>query len=79
MNLGSVGRNNHALADHGGAGGLQLGHLFNFHQAHAASALQRQVGVVAERRNFNAYALAGLNEQSSSRCLDRFTVYRDVY
>ncbi len=49
-----VAGDDHALADHRGARGLQLGHLFDLHQAHAAGALQRQVGVVAERGHFNA-------------------------
>src|SRR5271157_5097015 len=33
------------VCDAGGECGLQLGHLLDFHQAHATGALQRQAGV----------------------------------
>ena len=56
LDLVAVGGDDHALADHRGARGLQLGHLLDLHQAHAASALQRKVGVVAKRRHFDAHA-----------------------
>ena len=63
LDLVAVGGDDHALADHRRARGLQLGHLLDLHQAHAASALQREVGVIAERRHFDAHGLARLNEQ----------------
>src|SRR5579883_915742 len=44
----------HALADYSCARGLQLRHLLDLYQAHAASALHRETGVVTERRNFYA-------------------------
>ena len=48
LDLVAVGSDDHALANHRRARSLQLGHLLNLHQAHAASALQREVGVVAK-------------------------------
>ena len=67
LDLRTVGGDDHAFADHRGAGGLQLGHFLDLHQAHAASALQGQIGVIAERRHFDAHALAGFNEQACPR------------
>ena len=61
--LVAVRRNDHALGHGRGAGGLQLGHLLDLHDAHAARALQRESGVIAERGHFNAHALAGLDQQ----------------
>ncbi len=63
LDLVALGGDHHALGDRRGARGLQLGHLLDFHQAHAAGALQREAGVIAERRHLDARALAGLNEQ----------------
>ena len=48
MNFRRVGRDDHALADHGRARSLQLGHLLDFDQAHPAGTLQRQIWVVAK-------------------------------
>src|SRR5258708_567106 len=70
---------NHSVRDGDGASCLQLGHLLNAHQTHAASRLQRQTGVVAERRYLNAHSLAGLNEQSAGRCGYLFAVDCDGY
>ncbi len=63
LDLVALGSDHHAFGDRRGARGLQLGHLLDFHQAHAAGALQRQSRVIAERRHFDARALAGFNEQ----------------
>ena len=62
-----------------GARGLQLGHLLHLHQAHAASALQRKIGVVAERRHLDAHALAGLNEQRPRRSRELLAVNCEIY
>ena len=75
----AVGGDDHAFADHRGAGGLQLGHLLDLHQAHAASALQREIRVIAERGHFDAHALAGLNQQRPRGSRDLLAVHRDVY
>src|SRR5437870_2014444 len=48
MDFRRIGAYRHAFADNRGAGSLQLGHFFDLDQAHAASALQRKIRVVAE-------------------------------
>src|ERR1019366_1309810 len=63
FDLVAFGGDHQALSYWSGARGLQLGHLLDFHQAHAAGALQRQAGGIAERRHLDARALAGLNEE----------------
>src|ERR1035437_8342952 len=70
----AVGGDDHALGHGRGAGGLQLRHLFDLHDAHAASALQRKSGVVTERRNFNAHALASLDQQRARGSRDLLSV-----
>ena len=60
---GGIGAHDHAFGSDQRAGGLQLGHFFDFHQAHAAGGLERQARVIAERRNFRADALGGFNHQ----------------
>ncbi len=68
----------HPLGDHRRAGGLQLRHLLDPHQAHAASALQRQIGVITKRRDFDTRSLAGFDQKSSGRSRDLLAVNRDV-
>jgi hypothetical protein len=63
----------------GGAGGLQLGHFFLAHDAHAAGGLQREAGVVAEGGNLDARALAGLDEQRARGCGELLAVYGEGY
>ena len=46
--LVAVGGDDHAFADDGSAGGLELGHLLDFDDAHAACALQREARVITE-------------------------------
>src|SRR5580704_2921355 len=48
MNLITVRGDDHTLADHRSAGGLQLWHFLDLHQTHSAGALQRKVRVVTE-------------------------------
>src|SRR4029077_5504653 len=60
-----VGAHDHTFSRNHGAGGLQLGHFFNFDQAHPARSLQRKARVVAERRNFGADAARGFDQQRS--------------
>ena len=74
-----IAGDDHALGDHCGAGSLQLGHLFNLHQAHAASALQRQIGVITEGRYLNARTLAGLNQQRPRGSRKLFSVDSESY
>ena len=42
------GGNHHSVSDLDGAGGLQLRHLLNAHQTHAAGSLEREAGIIAE-------------------------------
>src|ERR1700722_5377631 len=79
VHLRAVGTDDHAFAHHGGAGGLQLGHFFHLHQAHATRALQRQVRVVAKGRHLDARTLAGLNEQRSHRSRELLAVHCEIY
>ena len=79
LDLGTVARHDHPLADHGRARRLQLGHLLDFYQAHAASALQRQVGVIAERRHFDPHALARLNEKRARGRGDLLAVDSEIH
>ena len=53
----------HAFHHRKGAGGLELGHLFDFNETHAAGGLQRVAFVIAESGNFDASAFAGVNQQ----------------
>src|SRR5580704_3311556 len=50
------GAHDHAFGSHQGTCGLQLGHFFDFDQAHPAGGLQCQPRVIAERRNLGAQA-----------------------
>ena len=74
-----LGGDDHALGDRRGARGLQLRHLLDFHQAHAAGALQGQTGVVAERRHLDARALAGFDQQRARGRGELLAVDRNVY
>ena len=47
-NLVGIGRNHHAVGDAGGTRSLELGHLLDSHQTHAACTLQRKIWVIAE-------------------------------
>ena len=69
----------HALAHGKRASRHQLGHLLHFHQAHAAGGLQRETFVVAERRNFDAHGLGGVDHQGPRRRRHRPAVYRELY
>ena len=71
---GGLGLDHHALGDGSGAGGLQLGHLLDADHAHAAGALQRKAGVVAEGGDLDAGGAAGFNEQRARGRGDLFAV-----
>ena len=62
-NLRSLGRDDHAFGDRCGARGLELRHLFDADDAHAAGGLQRETRVVAKGGNLDAGGLAGVDEQ----------------
>ena len=48
FNLFALRGHDHAVGADDRAGGLQLGHLLDAHQAHATGSLQSEVGVIAE-------------------------------
>ena len=77
--LGRLGLDDHAFGDRRGAGGLQLGHLLDADDAHAAGGLQREAGVVAEGGDLDARGLAGLDEQRARGCGELFAVYGKGY
>ena len=52
--VGGLGEDDHAFGDRCGAGGLELGHLFDADDAHAAGGLQREARVVAEGGDLDA-------------------------
>jgi hypothetical protein len=70
----------HAVSDRDGAGGLELGHFLDTHQAHAAGGLQRKARVIAKRGNLNAYGFAGLDEKRARGRSDALSInrYRDI-
>ena len=68
--LRGFGAHHHALGHRQRAGGHHLGHLFHFHQAHAAGGLQREALVIAERRDLDAGRLGGVDHQGSGGGLD---------
>ena len=72
--LVAFGGDDHAFGYRGGAGGLQLGHFFQADQAHAASCLQREAGVVAKLGDGDAGLAAGLDQQSACGCGELFAV-----
>jgi hypothetical protein len=74
-----VGGNDHALADGGCTGRLKLGHFFDFYNAHPASALHRQIGVITKGGNLDARTFAGVNEERSRRSGELFAVYDQIY
>src|SRR5271166_532659 len=79
LDLFALRSDDHSFADHRGTSGLQLGHLLDLHHAHAASATQRESGVIAERRHFNTRALASLDQQRPRRGRHLFSVNRKCY
>ena len=74
-----IGGDGHGFADDRGAGGLQLRHFLDLHQAHAASALQREIGVIAKGGHFDADRLAGLDEQGAGGRGNFLAVDREAY
>ena len=77
--LGALGRDDHARGHRRRAGGLELRHLLQAHQAHAAGGLQRKPGIVTELRNRNARGPAGLDEQSARGRGQRLAVNDKAY
>src|SRR5882672_3411631 len=62
FNLIALSGHDHAVGADDGAGGLQLRHLLDAHQAHATRSLQREVGVITERRNVERLVATDVDE-----------------
>ena len=77
--VGGLGEDDHAFGDRGGAGGLELGHLLDAHDAHAAGGLEREAGVVAEGGDLDALCLAGFDEQGAGGGGELLAVYGEGY
>ncbi len=77
--LRGLGLDDHAFGDRGGAGGLELGHLLDADDAHAAGGLQREPGVVAEGGDLDAGGFAGIDEQRARGGGELFAVYCELY
>jgi len=75
------GFHDHAVGCDQRAGGLELRHFFDFDQAHAAGGLQREAGVVAERRDLDALCLGGFDHEraGSGRYLTPVDRERDLF
>src|SRR5579883_2255991 len=65
--LRRIGMHDHAFGHRERAGYLQFRRLLNFDQTHAAGGLQRQIVVVAERRDRNARFFGGIDQQRAGR------------
>ena len=73
---GRGGADAHALGDRCAAGRLELGHLFHFHQTHAAVGVRLELGVIAEVRNHRANTPRGLDQQRAFRHTDGVPIDR---
>jgi hypothetical protein len=65
VHLHGIGPDDHAVGCDQSARGLELRHLFNFHQTHAACRLQREARIVAERRDLNSLPFRRFDNKSS--------------
>src|SRR5260370_34351714 len=70
LNLFALCRDYHAVGADDRAGGVQLWHLLEAHQAHGARRLQSEVGVVTERRNVETVFAAHVNQARPFRDLE---------
>ena len=77
LNLFALRRDHHAIGANDRAGGLQLRHLLNADQTHAARRLQSEIGVVAERRNVETIFAAHVDQARAFRDLKVFGVDGD--
>ena len=72
------GPNGHAFGRHGAARGLELRHLFDFDQAHAAVRIRLEFRMVAEVRNHHADPASGFDHQGAFRHGDGNAVDRQA-
>ena len=76
LNFFALRGHHHAVGADNRAGGLQLRHLFNAHQAHATRSLQREIGVVTECRDIETVFAAHIDESRTFRHLKVLAVDR---
>ena len=69
----------HALGRLGVAGDLELGHLLDLDQAHAAVAVDGEIGVVAEVRDLDADLGRGLDDGRALRDFHRLAVEGEAH
>src|SRR5467141_4109282 len=63
LHLGCAGAHHHALGHVHGAGGLELGHLLHFDQAHPADGDRLHLGMRAEDGDVDSDLLGGIQDQ----------------
>jgi hypothetical protein len=73
------GADAHSFVGRCAAGGLKLGHFFDFNQAHAAIGVRFEFRVIAEMRNHDADATGRFDHQCPFRDVDRHSVDRDAH
>jgi hypothetical protein len=79
LDLLALRGDDHAVGDGDGAGGLQLRHLLDAHEAHATRSLQREVRVVAERWNVEPFFAAHVDETRAFGNFKQLFVNRNFY
>ncbi len=71
LDLFALSRDDHAVGAGDGAGGLQLRHLLDAHETHATRSLQREVGVITERRNVETLFATHVDQTRAFRDFER--------
>ena len=78
MNALGVRPDFHVVRNRCGAGGNQLGSAFDLNKAHAATAFDADVGMVAITRDLDADVVRQLNDRSSFFGLVHLAINRDL-
>src|SRR5262249_14432244 len=68
----------HAISADDGAGSLQLRHLFDTYQTHAARCLECKIGVVAEGGNVETFVATNIDQARAFGHLKGAAIYSDV-
>src|SRR4029078_2698444 len=77
FNLIALRGNYHPVGADNRARRLQLRHLLNAHQAHATGGLQREIGVIAERRNVESLIATDVDQPRAFGHVESFAVNGD--
>ena len=77
FDLFALRRDHHAVGAGYGAGGLQLRHLLDAHEAHATRSLQCEIGVITKGRHSVAVLAAHVNQTRALLGLVHVAVDRD--